>query len=352
MEGWLEKYSKGGELNYNDSHVSIPPDFVGMSNDTSGRNYSPAWNGQFLNGGNIPGSVGFTYARTKGIPSNGKYGKKTPASAEDGRTIYYKNGEDFIPKSMEDGGSVYSDIVNYLPIPQEQQKTREDYGVYGIIPSPMQAYQFEKSYRDVQNMDLSTGDIQLIDNRNVPSTQKFGHKMNRNVVTALIEGAKQRGLNPSKVISIALAESGGKGLNPLGDLSQNLEKYDVMEKYAKKYPEGITYKTVINESLDNLVKKREYGRRLGITDELSLDQLWNGYGKQMNTYNKKGIVDLSKTKDYGYRVDDFDKNIISKNPEIQSMIKMKQGGQLKQLDQLTNFTNFGEPKRWLEKYNT
>lgn len=38
-------------------------------------------------GGNIPGSVGFTYARTKGIPDNGPYAKKTMASAQDGLTV-------------------------------------------------------------------------------------------------------------------------------------------------------------------------------------------------------------------------------------------------------------------------
>jgi len=38
-------------------------------------------------GGNIPGSVGFTYARTKEIPDNGPYAKKTMASAQDGLSV-------------------------------------------------------------------------------------------------------------------------------------------------------------------------------------------------------------------------------------------------------------------------
>jgi hypothetical protein len=38
----------------------------------------------FKAGGSIPGAVGFTYARTKGIPSNGPYAKKTMASAQNG----------------------------------------------------------------------------------------------------------------------------------------------------------------------------------------------------------------------------------------------------------------------------
>jgi hypothetical protein len=39
---------------------------------------------EYAMGGSIPGSVGFTYARTKGIPSEGPYAKKTLPSAQDG----------------------------------------------------------------------------------------------------------------------------------------------------------------------------------------------------------------------------------------------------------------------------
>jgi len=57
--GWLENYSEGGRMqehqeNYNDSDVSMPEGFVGMGNNTQGRNYSPAWGGQFEEGGMIP----------------------------------------------------------------------------------------------------------------------------------------------------------------------------------------------------------------------------------------------------------------------------------------------------------
>ena len=56
--GWLDSYADGGTMqehqeNYNDASVSLPEGFVGMSNDTSGRNYSPAWGGQFQTGGYV-----------------------------------------------------------------------------------------------------------------------------------------------------------------------------------------------------------------------------------------------------------------------------------------------------------
>jgi hypothetical protein len=45
------------------------------------------WGKDFAMGGSMPGAVGFTYARTGSIPSNGPYAKKTKASAQDGRAI-------------------------------------------------------------------------------------------------------------------------------------------------------------------------------------------------------------------------------------------------------------------------
>ena len=55
----------------------------------------------------IPGATGFMYARTGSIPDNGKYAKKTMASAENGAEMqYYQNGLDWKPRSMAEGGEV------------------------------------------------------------------------------------------------------------------------------------------------------------------------------------------------------------------------------------------------------
>lgn len=82
---WLDNFGKAE--NPNESTMKGPSDLMSLGTTSKGRNYSPAWGGQFQMGGSMPGSVGFTYARTKGIPSNGKYAKKTVASAQDGLQI-------------------------------------------------------------------------------------------------------------------------------------------------------------------------------------------------------------------------------------------------------------------------
>jgi len=58
-------------------------------------------------GGSMPGAVGFMYARTNDpAPSNGKYAKKTKASAQNGKEMrYYQEGLDFKPKSISRDGS-------------------------------------------------------------------------------------------------------------------------------------------------------------------------------------------------------------------------------------------------------
>jgi len=235
--GWLEKYNDGGPVqpNYNDYSVSAGPGFEGDGYSNVGRNYSPAWGGQFEDGGNLsfikdpklrnmlegyqsglmqpgdyrlpegrmagnidpstevsisiggedgepsylipsfkygsplqdptqefnmtgqylggpfktwqdaeaygelrhqyidkgykelpspiatsnmamggslPGATGFMYARV-GAPSNGKYAKKTMASAENGTEMrYYQEGFDFNPKSISEDGSKNSKLTN------------------------------------------------------------------------------------------------------------------------------------------------------------------------------------------------------------------------------------------------
>ena len=58
-KGWLDNY--GTKENENNSSVSLPEGFVGMGNNTKGRNYSPAWGGQFQMGGQAPKRRGVRY---------------------------------------------------------------------------------------------------------------------------------------------------------------------------------------------------------------------------------------------------------------------------------------------------
>jgi hypothetical protein len=109
----IPNYKNGGWLNSYNNDISqaqngIEGTMAGLTD--RGFNSNGAWGGQFQMGGSIPGSVGFTYARTKGIPSEGPYAKKTMPSAQNGQEMrYYQNGLDWQPKTISKDGSVIKD---------------------------------------------------------------------------------------------------------------------------------------------------------------------------------------------------------------------------------------------------
>jgi hypothetical protein len=90
----------------------------------------------FATGGSIPGTPGFTYARTAGsAPSEGKYAKKTMPSAQNGQEMkFYQEGLDWKPKSMQEGGEIES---------SEDLKNAREKAFKTIQPS---------SYDDLKNM--------------------------------------------------------------------------------------------------------------------------------------------------------------------------------------------------------
>jgi hypothetical protein len=172
MANWLDKYEQGGLVlkqktkdnygkkpNVNDVKVSAGPGFEG--DGYTAQNWkSPAWGGQFAMGGALPGAVGFTYARTAGsAPANGKYTKKTKASAQNGKEMaFYQNGLDFKPKSISKNGSVIKDDRGQLAYPGEITEIGSnnitmqgvDYPVLGVsdtgdtkMMEPGQDYKFD-----------------------------------------------------------------------------------------------------------------------------------------------------------------------------------------------------------------
>jgi hypothetical protein len=142
--GWLDKYNDGGPVqpNYNDYSVSASEGFQGDGYSNVGRNYSPAWGGQFAMGGSMPGATGSMYARYSGggsmpgdvdynaprtgeIPDNGKYAKKTKASAQNGAEMrYYQEGLDWKPKTISKNGSQLTKLDQSLNFTNYNKPTK------------------------------------------------------------------------------------------------------------------------------------------------------------------------------------------------------------------------------------
>lgn len=143
--GWLDKYEQGGLVlkkktkdnygttpNANEGHSTAGPGWVGEGTTNVGFDYNGAWGGTMQMGGSMPGAVGFMYARTQNpAPSNGKYTKKTQASAQNGQEMkFYQDGLDFKPKSISQNGNW---LEKYATEPMRQDATRN------VVPRKMTA---------------------------------------------------------------------------------------------------------------------------------------------------------------------------------------------------------------------
>jgi len=122
-KGWLDAYIKNyitpGTVE-NEAHSIIEPKLREEYRDIRSKNFDRLY-GDMAMGGALPGAVGFTYARTQSpAPSNGKYAKKTKASAQNGKEMsFYQNGLDFKPKSISKNGSVIKDDMGQWAHPGE-----------------------------------------------------------------------------------------------------------------------------------------------------------------------------------------------------------------------------------------
>jgi hypothetical protein len=97
MASWLDKYND----DVPNAQNGIEGTMGGLTD--KGFNYNGAWGGTMAMGGSLPGSVGFTYARTiSPAPSNGKYAKKTKASAQRGKNI-----------KPIDNTNITNEVINY-----------------------------------------------------------------------------------------------------------------------------------------------------------------------------------------------------------------------------------------------
>jgi hypothetical protein len=121
MKKWLDKYKDVPE-----AENGIEGTMGGLTD--KGFNYNGAWGGTMAMGGSLPGSVGFTYARTQDpAPSKGKYAKKTMASAQNGQEMkFYQEGLDWKPKTISRDGSSLPQAQSGAQLSVEDQAILQD----------------------------------------------------------------------------------------------------------------------------------------------------------------------------------------------------------------------------------
>jgi hypothetical protein len=151
--GWLDSYANGGTMqeyqeNYNNSEVSLPEGFVGMGNNTKGRNYSPAWGGQFQMGGSVypvnyipqaqNGKLTFLQPTSDKLPEGYRIPYSDPSS-ERAMSIGGENGEPaYLIPSFKYGRQLDDPIAEF-------RKTKEHLG--GPFKTYQEAEEWERTVR-------------------------------------------------------------------------------------------------------------------------------------------------------------------------------------------------------------
>jgi hypothetical protein len=153
MKGWLDNFGKAD--NANESNVSLPEGFVGLGYDTKGRNYSPAWGGQFEQGGIIP------------IAQNGvsEYMKKRIQEEEDNSIAAQYNLPEVVVQGYKDRNySVFDKAAmmpEYTPVPTfpylEKTKDPAEFFKSWITSPEYRRRKIETDYQEFPEYNPVTG---------------------------------------------------------------------------------------------------------------------------------------------------------------------------------------------------
>ena len=326
--GWLDKYEEGGELNYNDSSVSAPEGFQGDGYSNVGRNYSPAWGGQFQMGGSMPGAVGFMYART-GAPSKGPRRNQTTvtdASAQDGIGLPFIS-DPKLRNTLEGNKSGLLQPSDYkLPegrmagsIYPSSEVSRSVGGEDGEPAYLIPSFKYGAPLQDYVGEYNRTGQHLGGPFKTWQEADAFG-KLRHQYID------KEYKTLPSPI------KTWGDGFQNGGEM--------------KYYQEGLDFKPKSISKNGSVIKDdRGQWDHPGEITEIGSNQIT----MQGVPYPVLGISDTGDTQmmypneDYTYE-----------GSSVTEYPMMKEGGalQLTKLDQLTNFTNYNtkQPGGWLDKY--
>jgi len=332
---------------------------------------------QFAMGGSVPGAVGFTYARTKGIPSNGPYAKKTLASAQDGVDMYDNSmlarrvdnpninrsyydprlntmniGTDYTTWKDDEGNQLTGDDLKYH---QDKLLAHENY--HAIQHSEdRDNYDIAHNTEDRQWAEMqkrpqmmTTDDVwnNFYNRSDLENQQDFTELINNVPETRILNKYllfdkvldRQRYDNPSNAEGEAkFYEDTGVQLGKQSPFSLNFTEFQ-NGGWLDSFAEG----GIIKDDRGQWAHPGE------ITEIGSNNITMRGV-----PYDVLGISDTGDTKlmkpGKNYK---FKGKKVTEFPMAKNGVNQQDEKTFEQLDQLTNFTNYNKPQPggWLNKYN-
>lgn len=333
MNNWLDKYEQGGmvlkqktkdnygkKANPNNPDVSLPPGFKGLAYNTKGRNYSPAWGGQFQDGGNLT----FLEPTSRKLPKGYAIPYNTP-STELATSIGGEGGEPaYLIPSFK-----YGRLLNDPKA--EFRKTGEHLG--GPFKTWQEADEWERTVRH-------------------PYVEK-----GQNIPTPLKRWGKDFAMGGSLPGAVGFTYARTAGAAPSnGPYAKKTKASAQNGKEMKFYQAGLDFKPkTISQD--------------GSEIPVDSDGYWNpeNWGGPViipsNEITMEGVdqplIGISDTGDVQYMMPgedyEFDGEYVTEYPVAKKGISVNNADAqpIKKLDQSLNFTNYNKPTKggWLDKYN-
>jgi hypothetical protein len=343
-------------------------------------------------GGSIPGAVGFTYARTKGIPSNGPYAKKTLASAQNGVDMYENP---MLARRVDNPNvnrSYYDPRLNTMNIGTDYNTWKDEYTGELLTGDDLKYHQDKllahENYHAVQhsqgrdNYDIAHN----TDNAQWAQMQKRPEVMSTNAVwnnfynrsdfenqqdyqEMINSYPESRILNPNLLFDKVLDrqrydnpanlegeakfyEDTGVDLSKQSQFSLNPTEFQNGGE-MRYYQNGLDWKPK-SISRDGSVIKDDRGQWAHpgeITEIGSNNITMQGVPYDVLGISDEGDVQYMKAnnpKNYKYKG-----KKVTEFPMAKNGVNQQDEKTFEHLNQLTNFTNYNKPQPggWLNKYN-
>ena len=344
-KGWLD--------NYNDSKVSVLKGFEGEGYSTKGRNYSPAWGGQFQMGGYVY-PVNYVPKAQDGniIPSDLPDPVNGIIYDPEGERTYYDDRLDRIVLTPSSNFAPRQSVINHEKFHKYQFDNllsnydiahREAVPLFkkpSMVSTDEEYYKFHdrkgrEAQQDIKNVKSNYPEFTF-----VPDEVLFDKIIDReqyfNPFT--LEGGAQEYENSLNKFQMGGSIPGAVGFS----YARTQSPAPSNGPYAKKTKASAKNGEVIKDDMGQWAHPGE------ITEINSNDITMQGV-----PYDVLGISDTGDTKlmkpGKNYK---FKGKKVTEYPMAKNGLRQEQKG-LVNLDQLTNFTNYNKPQPggWLNKYN-
>lgn len=355
--GWLDSYEDGGTMqehqeNYNDNSVSLPEGYVGEGYDTTGRNYSPAWGGQFQMGGSVY-PVNYVPKAQDGdiIPSDLPDPINGVTYDPEGERTYYDDRLDRIVLTPSSNFSPRQSVINHEKFHKYQfDNLGSNYEIVneGAVPlfkKPSMVSTDEEYYkfhnrkgREIEE-DIKDVKSNYPQFKFVPGEIMYDRLIDREQYSNpyTLEGEAQDYENSLKDFAMGGSIPGAVGFS----YARTNDPAPSNGPYAKKTMASAKSGKVIKDDMGQW-------NHPGEITEIGSNQIT----MEGVPYDVLGISDTGDTKlmkpGKNYK---FKGKKVTEYPMAKNGLRQEQKG-LVNLDQLTNFTNYNtkQPGGWLDKY--